>query len=317
MVVYGHTQHAGLAENVLDHRLNCRTVYINPVNNYLYWNMNHHVEHHMFLLVPYHAFLHAQQCTPRRRAGQGSCHRVRKTQWTLQPTRRCASASAGLCRAEDFCREGRIWPSLGADSGGGWRRPRAGVIDASLPCACQRQCCDLHQGVGARTSRWRAADLSTRRLSTTRHYGVRRTSPHRYRSRCAFTDAWRALERFEMRAANANACCRNYSLASNPACESRLHFNARLAKPPAGSDHSAGAGSAWVFTLKQGDIISAIGLFGDFHLLKVCVGDEIRKSARELLFIGGVAGHDHSSHHHALGPLRAIRASGVRRVLIL
>ena len=32
MVVYGHTQHAGLAENVLDHRLNCRTVYINPVS---------------------------------------------------------------------------------------------------------------------------------------------------------------------------------------------------------------------------------------------------------------------------------------------
>ncbi len=29
MPIYGHTQHAGLAENVLDHRLNCRTVYMN------------------------------------------------------------------------------------------------------------------------------------------------------------------------------------------------------------------------------------------------------------------------------------------------
>ena len=55
MTVYGLTQHAGLAENVLDHRLNCRTVYMNPVNRFLYWNMNYHVEHHMFPLVPYHA----------------------------------------------------------------------------------------------------------------------------------------------------------------------------------------------------------------------------------------------------------------------
>ncbi len=55
MVVYGLTQHAGLAENVLDHRLNCRTVYMNPINRFLYWNMNYHVEHHMFPLVPFHA----------------------------------------------------------------------------------------------------------------------------------------------------------------------------------------------------------------------------------------------------------------------
>jgi MocE subfamily Rieske [2Fe-2S] domain protein len=61
MVIYGLTQHAGLAENVLDHRLNCRTVYMDPINRYLYWNMNYHVDHHMFPLVPYHALprLHA------------------------------------------------------------------------------------------------------------------------------------------------------------------------------------------------------------------------------------------------------------------
>ena len=28
---------------------------MNPINRYLYWNMNYHVEHHMFPLVPYHA----------------------------------------------------------------------------------------------------------------------------------------------------------------------------------------------------------------------------------------------------------------------
>ena len=61
MVIYGLTQHAGLAENVLDHRLNCRTVYMNPIHRFLYWNMNYHVDHHMFPLVPYHALpkLHA------------------------------------------------------------------------------------------------------------------------------------------------------------------------------------------------------------------------------------------------------------------
>ena len=61
MRVYGHTQHTGLAENVTDHRLNSRTVYMNFINRYLYWNMNYHVEHHIFPLVPYHVLpkLHA------------------------------------------------------------------------------------------------------------------------------------------------------------------------------------------------------------------------------------------------------------------
>jgi fatty acid desaturase len=46
---------------VLDHRLNTRTVYMNPIFRFLYWNMNYHVEHHLFPLIPYHALpkLHA------------------------------------------------------------------------------------------------------------------------------------------------------------------------------------------------------------------------------------------------------------------
>ncbi len=47
-------QHGGLAEDVLDHRLNTRTVYMNPVSRWIYWNMNYHVEHHMFPMVPYY-----------------------------------------------------------------------------------------------------------------------------------------------------------------------------------------------------------------------------------------------------------------------
>ncbi|MDA8746874.1 fatty acid desaturase, partial [Litoreibacter sp.] len=53
-VLTGVLQHAGLAENVLDHRLNARSVYMNPVSRFIYWNMNYHVEHHMFPMVPYY-----------------------------------------------------------------------------------------------------------------------------------------------------------------------------------------------------------------------------------------------------------------------
>jgi len=55
VVVFGYTQHAGLAEDVIDHRLNTRTVRLNPLFRFIYWNMNFHLEHHMFPMVPYHA----------------------------------------------------------------------------------------------------------------------------------------------------------------------------------------------------------------------------------------------------------------------
>ncbi len=60
-IMTGLLQHGGLADNVVDHRLNSRTVYMNPVSRFIYWNMNYHVEHHMFPMVPYHALprLHA------------------------------------------------------------------------------------------------------------------------------------------------------------------------------------------------------------------------------------------------------------------
>ena len=55
MVMTGLLQHGGLADNVVDHRLNTRTVYMNPISRFLYWNMNYHIEHHMYPMVPYHA----------------------------------------------------------------------------------------------------------------------------------------------------------------------------------------------------------------------------------------------------------------------
>ena len=55
MVMVGILQHGALAEDVVDHRLNTRTVLINPISRFLYLNMNYHVEHHMFPMVPYYS----------------------------------------------------------------------------------------------------------------------------------------------------------------------------------------------------------------------------------------------------------------------
>ncbi|MCA0456198.1 MAG: fatty acid desaturase [Chloroflexi bacterium] len=45
-------QHIGLSDNVSDYRLNTRTILVNPFLRFLYWNMNYHIEHHMFAAVP-------------------------------------------------------------------------------------------------------------------------------------------------------------------------------------------------------------------------------------------------------------------------
>ncbi len=54
-VFFGLTQHAGLQEDVLDHRENTRTVLMNPISRFLYSNMNYHLEHHLFPEVPYYS----------------------------------------------------------------------------------------------------------------------------------------------------------------------------------------------------------------------------------------------------------------------
>ena len=54
LMIYSLTQHTGLGENVLDHRLNTRTVKMCWFNRFMYWNMNYHIEHHLFPMVPFH-----------------------------------------------------------------------------------------------------------------------------------------------------------------------------------------------------------------------------------------------------------------------
>jgi fatty acid desaturase len=65
----GLALHAGLSEDVYDHRLNTRTVILNPVLRFLNANMNYHIEHHMFPMVPFYRLpeLHAMirsDCPP-------------------------------------------------------------------------------------------------------------------------------------------------------------------------------------------------------------------------------------------------------------
>ena len=50
----GTPQHFGLTPNVSDHRLCCRTFTCSWLPAFLYWNMQYHVEHHMFPAVPFY-----------------------------------------------------------------------------------------------------------------------------------------------------------------------------------------------------------------------------------------------------------------------
>lgn len=45
-------QHISLQDKVPDFRFCCRTILLNPVLRFVYWNMNYHTEHHMYPAIP-------------------------------------------------------------------------------------------------------------------------------------------------------------------------------------------------------------------------------------------------------------------------
>jgi fatty acid desaturase len=49
----GLPQHYGMTPEVPDHRLSCRTYTCSWLPAFLYWNMQYHIEHHMFPAVPF------------------------------------------------------------------------------------------------------------------------------------------------------------------------------------------------------------------------------------------------------------------------
>ena len=120
------TQHAGMAVNVTDHRLNCRSLRLNPVLSFLFMNMESHTEHHVYPNVPFHALprlrrLMAPYMPPPYRGLWGA--------WKESPCRRCGpsagtrlTSSGGRCRAEAAFRGA---PRRRAPPGSGRRSPPA------------------------------------------------------------------------------------------------------------------------------------------------------------------------------------------------
>ena len=96
-----------------------------------------------------------------------------------------------------------------------------------------------------------------------------------------YADLWDTLHVRDLHACNPIACRRSYSFASDPAADRYLRFNVRLATPPRGEAAGAGVGSAYIFSLKPGDRISATGPFGTFHILP---------TEREMVYLGGGSG---------------------------
>ena len=396
MIVHNTPQHAGLAENVLDHRLNCRTVHMNPVSRFIYWNMNYHLEHHMFPLVPYHNLprLHAlvrHDCPPPypglaaawreilpallRQRHDPAYHvkrplpapAPRPTAGT--PDREPQPDAAGwieVCAAADLgpadvirfdhgrrtfalirAADGRLHATDGLCTHGNTHLAGGLVKDDTIECPKHNGRFKLADGSPARAPVCRGLatyPIEERAgrlwLNVARPGGAGARPPKTFALRVvsnrsvatfireltlepadpaeniAFTPGdylqfdipaynalrfadfaipepyaavWRAQHVFDLVARNPAGTPRrnNYSLASNAAAERTLRFNIRIATPPPGQDCPPGVGSTYMFSLKPGDTVTAIGPFGDFHL---------KPTQKEAVYIGGGAG---------MAPLRA------------
>jgi Na+-transporting NADH:ubiquinone oxidoreductase subunit F len=395
LVTYGLTQHAGLAENVLDHRLNCRTVYMNRLNRYLYWNMNYHVEHHMFPLVPYHALprLHeavkddcptpyASLLTAWREIAPTILKQVKDPAYHVkrrlpEPKSRAAAQAhtsnevpnaegwLSACASEElrvgdiirldhgqktfalYCdADGRRYATDGVCTHGNTHLSDGLIVGNTIECPKHNGRFNLVDGSPARAPICRGLatyPIEVRNgavvINVLRPAGAGAREPRTCRFRVVsnrsvatfikelvleplegdkrftftpgdylqldipsyeaiafrdfdipepFASVWERQHVFDLIARNPVAGKRNnYSLASNQQTESRLRFNVRIATPPPGQDCAPGAGSSYVFSLRPGDIVSAIGPFGDFH---------VKPTQREMIYVGGGAG---------MAPLRA------------
>ena len=393
MLVYGLTQHTGLAENVLDHRLNSRTVLMNPVNRFLYWNMNYHVEHHMFPLVPYHALpelheivkgdcpqpypnllntwreiiptvlqqvedpaYHVKRKLPDPVAQHENHTRVSESEpdeggWLEicaatdlgredvirfdHETRTYAlvrDADGGLHATDGLCthgnthladglvkgkliecpkhngrfhledgsparapicrglatypieeRQGRIWLNMKLAGGAGAREEKSIELKVVTSRDVATFIRELVLEPVDETVAFEPGDyiqLDIPKYETIRFRDFDIASP--------YAEVWERQHVFDLVASNPDTPRRNnYSLANNCSTERQLRFNVRIATPPPGQDCPPGVGSSYVYSLKPGDRVTAVGPFGDFH---------IRSTQREMVYIGGGAG---------MAPLRA------------
>jgi Na+-transporting NADH:ubiquinone oxidoreductase subunit F len=395
MVVYGLTQHAGMAENVLDHRLNCRTVYMNFINRFLYWNMNYHVEHHMFPLVPYHAVprlhetvkedmprpypsllaawkeiiptllrqskdpaFHVKRVLPEPKArldeGTNTSEARPDAEGWLEVGSATDLAPAEVIRFENRQKsyaivrdeDGKLYAMDGICTHGNTHLADGLVKGKIIECPKHNGRFNLEDGSPARApvcrgiatypiedrngrlflniARAGGAGTRTQKTLHLRVVGNRSVAtfikelllePVDAADPVEFTPGdyiqldipayenirfrefdipepyaavWERQHVFDLVASNPGPGRRNnYSLASNRQMERTLRFNVRIATPPPGQACPPGIGSSYVFNLKPGDTVSAIGPFGDFHL---------KPTLREMVYIGRGSG---------MAPLRA------------
>ena len=378
------TQHAGLREDVLDHRLNSRTVTLNPILRWLYWNMNFHIEHHMYPMVPYHALpqLHAvvKDDLPPATPGLIAAFREiipalwrqrREPGWaitrTLPPPRpqQIASSyaataidsdgwvdigvSAGLVAGQtqrvDHGRQtfaiyrttsGAMYATDGICTHGNRHLGDGLIVGEQIECPKHNGRFHLSNGAPSRPPACRAL----RTYPIEEHQGHIRFHPGRpsglgkrdsetlhlrvVANQCLtpriteltlepcgkdlkftpgdylqmvipsygqlnyaninvdskFASSWLDLRQLTVTHEESGRL-NNYSIASTPSDGRLLRFTIRLALPPAGTSHPPGVGSSWMFHLRPGDQVEALGPFGDFH---------IQPTLREMVYIGGGAG---------------------------
>jgi Na+-transporting NADH:ubiquinone oxidoreductase subunit F len=397
MIVHNTTQHAGLAENVLDHRLNCRTVLMPLPNRFIYWNMNYHLEHHMYPLVPYHALPQLHQlvkddCPPPysgiitawREIFPALLRQVKDPAWHVKrklPERTAQADTSHMhgsgdvqpsadgwievCAAADLAVEdvirfdharrtfaiyrdsdGALYATDGICTHGNTHLADGLVKDGLIECPKHNGRFQLKDGAPARPPVCRALatyPVENRGgrlwLNVERAGGQGARQQRTYTLRVVSNDSvatfikelvlepvdgqlpieftpgdyiqldipayeqirfrefnipepyasvWERQHVFDLVAINREPGRRNnYSIASGVRDGGRLRFNVRIATPPPGQDCPPGVGSSYVFNLKPGDTVTAIGPFGDFH---------IKPTRKEMVYIGGGAG---------MAPLRA------------
>ena len=97
-----------------------------------------------------------------------------------------------------------------------------------------------------------------------------------------YREDWRKHHFLELKSQNSERSTRAYSLANKPDERGILVFTVRIATPPMMRPHAPpGSVSSYLFSLKKGAEISAIGPFGDFF---------VKDSPNEMIFVGGGAG---------------------------
>ena len=387
MPIYGFTQHAGLQENVLDHRMNCRTVYMNRLNRFLYWNMNYHLEHHMFPLVPYHALpqlheLMKDDC-PKPYNGIIEAFKEiipavlkqrkdptyfveRKLQQTSSTKKiysqyiRVGSADKlkdgiiEVCAISDLpegevmrfdfdrktyaiyhTKQGELCATEGICTHGNAHLGNGVIIGDLVECPKHNGRFNIKDGsprrdpvcVGINTfevfsreekiylklnpsnNKLQDRQLNFKVVSNSNvatfikelvlestdgtdlsfkpgQYIQLVIPPHQIKFNQLkidqpFRATWQSMNLFACYSENSLYLKRNYSLASNPANETQLRLNVRMALPPSGENVPAGAGSTYAFNLKPGDEVKLSGPLGNFL---------IRPTQREMVYLGGGAG---------------------------